>query len=99
MIVWHQRLSAHEPEQILGDGEGQGGLACCRPWGHKELDSVTEQQQELYTSMFSFIAKEKEINYFGRHTVAGLGTRAKKNHSLLWLTSRPRSCFLNAITD
>ena len=46
------------------------------------LDLVTEQQQELYTSMFSFIAKEKEINYFGRHTIAGLGTRAKKNHSL-----------------
>ena len=25
-------------EQALGDGEGQGGLACCSPWGHKERD-------------------------------------------------------------
>ena len=24
----------------LGDGEGQGGLVCCSPWGHKELDST-----------------------------------------------------------
>ena len=25
-------------EQTLGDGDGQGGLVCCSPWGHKELD-------------------------------------------------------------
>ena len=29
-------------EQALGDGEGQGTLACCSPWGSKELDT-TEQ--------------------------------------------------------
>ena len=28
----------HELGQTLGDGEGQGGLACCSSWGHKELD-------------------------------------------------------------
>ena len=28
----------HEFEQTLGDGEGQGSLACCSPWGHKESD-------------------------------------------------------------
>ena len=27
----------HEFEQALGDGEGQGHLACCCLWGHKEL--------------------------------------------------------------
>ena len=27
-----------ELEQTLGDGEGQGKMACCSPWGHKELD-------------------------------------------------------------
>ena len=32
----------HEFEQVLGDGEGQGSLACYIPWGHKELDA-TEQ--------------------------------------------------------
>ena len=27
-------------EQALGDGEGQGSLACCSPWGHKESDTT-----------------------------------------------------------
>ena len=32
MIGWHHQLNAHEFEQTLGYGEGQGGLACCSPW-------------------------------------------------------------------
>ena len=31
-------VNAHEFEQALRDGERQGSLACCSPWGHKELD-------------------------------------------------------------
>ena len=42
MFGWHHRLNGHEFEQALGDGEGQGSLACCSPWGHKESDT-TEQ--------------------------------------------------------
>ena len=38
MVGWHHRLDGHELEQALGDGEGQGSLACCSPWGCKELD-------------------------------------------------------------
>ena len=30
MVGWHHRLSGHEFEQAPGDGEGQGGLACCQ---------------------------------------------------------------------
>ena len=30
----------HESEPTLGDGDGQGSLACCSPWGHKELDTM-----------------------------------------------------------
>ena len=37
MVGWHHRLNGHEFEQTLGDGEGHGSLACCSPWGHKEL--------------------------------------------------------------
>ena len=36
MVGWHHRLTGHEFEQTLGDGEGQGSLACCSPWGPKE---------------------------------------------------------------
>ena len=38
MIGWHHQLDGHEFEQAPGVGDGQGGLACCSPWGHKELD-------------------------------------------------------------
>ena len=38
MVGWHHRLNGHEFEQALGVGDGQGGLACCSPWGCKELD-------------------------------------------------------------
>ena len=37
-VGWHHWLSGHEFEQALGDGHGQGGLACCSLWGRKESD-------------------------------------------------------------
>ena len=39
MVRWHHRLSGREFEQALGDGEGQGNLACFSPWGRKESDT------------------------------------------------------------
>ena len=38
MVGWHHQLNGHESEQAPGDGEGQGSLVCCSPWGHKESD-------------------------------------------------------------
>ena len=40
MVRWHHRLNGHEFEQTLGDGNGRGSLACCSPWGGKELDTT-----------------------------------------------------------
>ena len=42
MVGWHHQLNGHESEQTLGDGVGQGSLACCRPWGRKEFE-MTER--------------------------------------------------------
>ena len=39
MVGWHHQLNGHEFEQAPGDGEEQGSLMCCSPWGHKESDS------------------------------------------------------------
>ena len=36
------RLNGHESKQTLGDSEGQGSLACCSPWGRKELDRTQQ---------------------------------------------------------
>ena len=42
MVGWHHRLNGHEIEQALGAGDGQGSLAYCSPWGHKELDTAEQ---------------------------------------------------------
>ena len=42
MVGWHHRLNGNEYEQTLGDGEWQGSLVHCSPWGHKKLNT-TEQ--------------------------------------------------------
>ena len=47
MIGWPHRLSGHEFQKILGDGEGQGNLACCSPWGHKEWGTTTTTNKEI----------------------------------------------------
>ena len=38
MFGWHHQLNGHEFEQAMGDGEGNGSLACCSPRGHKDSD-------------------------------------------------------------
>ena len=40
MVGWSHRLDGHGFERIWGGCEGQGGLACCTPWGHKEWDTT-----------------------------------------------------------
>ena len=46
MVERHHRLHGHEFDQALGGGEGQGSLACCSPWGHKELDTTEGMNNE-----------------------------------------------------
>ena len=42
MVGWYHQLIGHGFEQAPGNGEEQGSLVFCGPWGHKELD-MTEQ--------------------------------------------------------
>ena len=64
MVGWHHQLNGHEFEQIQGDGEGQGNLACYSPWSQRVGHSlVTEQQQMLY--MYS--EKGSRIVYLLNH--------------------------------
>ena len=52
MAGWHHRLDGREFEWTLGVGDGQGGLACCNSWGHKESD-MTEQLN--WTDLFIYL--------------------------------------------
>ena len=40
MVGWHHRLNGNEFEHVPGVDDGQGGLACCSPWGHNESDTT-----------------------------------------------------------
>jgi len=66
MVGWHHRLNGHEFEQALGDGEGQGSLACCSPWGRKESD-MTEWLNN------KFVLKHKKIG----SALEGIGFSSK----------------------
>ena len=51
MVGWHHWLNGHEFEQALGDGKGQGSLAWCSPWGHKELDMTATELIDWYVCL------------------------------------------------
>ena len=38
---WHHQLNGQKSRQALGDGEGQGSLECCSPWGHEESHTLS----------------------------------------------------------
>ena len=50
MAGWHHRLNGHESGWTPGVGDGQGGLVCCGPWGHEELDRT---ERLKWTELFS----------------------------------------------
>ena len=68
MAVWHHWLNGRESKWTLGVGDGQGGLACCDSWGHKESD-MTERQN--WTEHFMVIQGGTRLmwNKFWDHDV------------------------------
>ena len=42
IVGWHHGLHGHESEQTPGVGDGQGSLAYCNPWGHKQSDTTQQ---------------------------------------------------------
>ena len=63
MVEWHHWLNGHESEQALGVGDGQGSLACCSPWGHKESDNWTDwRYRALFLSLTIWILLLTLIN-------------------------------------
>ena len=65
LTQWHHQLNGHEFEWTLGDGEGQGSLACFSPWGHKEL-GTTEWLNNKWGHSEKHVLKVKLITLFLR---------------------------------
>ena len=53
MVGWHHRLDGHEFGWTPGAGDGQGGLACYSPWGHKESDMTERLNWTELTPLWS----------------------------------------------
>ena len=59
IVTWHHRHNRYEFEQALGVGDGQAGLVCCKPWGHKELDTTEwVYWTELIPLLFLYITAQ-----------------------------------------
>ena len=79
MARWHYQLDGLEFEWTPGVGDGQGGLACCDPWGHKESDT-TEQLNWTEQSKKSILTTTCKCWIILNSTVF-LGLSLKKNGS------------------
>ena len=53
IVGWHHQLNGNEFEQTLGNGEGQGSLVCCSPWGHTELDMTMQLNSNDFLQFLS----------------------------------------------
>ena len=79
MAWWHHWCNGHELGQILGDSERQGGLACCSPWAHKELDMTGWLNNN--TTLHVTFPKQKGVS--------GLSVVSTTLHGLLHCLSHP----------
>ena len=82
MVVWHHLLNGHEFEETLGVGNGQGGLACCSPWGCRESDT-TEQLNELrvrFTWIQILILLLRAVSYRERSLISVFSSVGRDNN-------------------
>ena len=86
MVGWHPCLNGHEFEKAPGDAEGQGGLVCCSPWGHKE-SNTTEQQQQ---------GTERDLSVHACASVAS--TNHRQHVKVLQLYIQLKKCLMANIT-
>ena len=74
IVGWHHQLNVHEFEQAPGVGSGQGSLACCSPWGHKDSDMtewLNRTEWLILLSIFSYAYWPSHV-FFGEVSVQGL---------------------------
>ena len=55
MVGWHNWLNGYQFEQTPGDSEGQGSLACCSPWCHKELGMAEQLNNSNINGLIEYM--------------------------------------------
>ena len=78
MVGWHHQLNGQEYEQALGVGDGQGSLACCRPWDHRvRHDWVTKLN-------WTEIRQDENAYYLSIGLVSVTGLVGRSTYILCW---------------
>ena len=97
MVGWHHPLNGHEFEQASGVGDGQGSLACCSPWGHKESDTTerlnrtNSDTQKRQRKELKHVSRKKEKNFLMRKEQPKQQTTVRKQ----WMKQQYKSSFIN----
>ena len=69
MAGWHHGLDGRKSEWTPGVGDGQGGLACCDSWGHRESDTTEWLNwTELKLSIIIPISHSRKLRFINYHT-------------------------------
>ena len=95
MAGWHHRLDGHEFGWTPGVGDGQGGLACCDSWGHKESDTtdwLNWTELISFSSLFK-LPKSSSLSYSQVLTLPLNITRNFKIVRMLVAQSCPTLCY------
>ena len=75
MAGWHHCLYARESEWTPGVGDGQGGLACCDLWGHKESDTT---ERLNWTELSDWTQAQA---WYARHYIWHWKNNGEKTHT------------------
>ena len=69
MVGWHHRFNGHELGQTPGDGEGQGGLVSCGPWGPKDSNTIGQLNNNKVGICHNQICTLKKITYLNLENI------------------------------
>ena len=86
MAEWHHRLDECEFEWTPGDGDGQGGLACCDSWGRKESDTTewlnwTDRDKSWRIQVIKSQNEGESLNRRKNILFSQFGKKERKKHS------------------
>ena len=89
MVGQHHQLKGHEFVQTLGDSEGLGGLACCSPWGRKELDMTQRlNNNNKETLLELYLMNKWKILIFKKYDHLKLRTCFNINETFLFFAPK-----------
>ena len=85
MVGWHHQLNGHGFRWTPGVGDGQGGLACCGSWGHKESDMTEWLNWTELKSKSTILKILFRISLYGGKMIRLLQLQSLASYSMYWV--------------